>query len=242
MGPNPLWLVDDLTQHLQLEPGMRVLDLGCGSAITSIFLGREFGLQVWAADLWIEPSANLSRINEAGVGDRVVPVQCEAHDLPFAHGYFDGVFSVDAYHYFGTDVRYLSYLAQFVRPGGFLAIAVPGNSTDPDDRAEHWGDPGGAMGADWFTFRSATWWERHWSRTRGVDVESAEMVADGWDLWYRDLTACAAWSGTSVGEQSDAAMLMSDEGRTMGFVRAIARRTDKRPLVFGPGRYATRLA
>lgn len=49
MGPSPLWLVDSLSQHLQLEPGMRALDLGCGSAITSIFLAREFRVRVFAA-------------------------------------------------------------------------------------------------------------------------------------------------------------------------------------------------
>jgi SAM-dependent methyltransferase len=242
MGPNALWLMEDLAAHLQLEPGMRVLDLGCGSAITSIFLAREFGAQMWAADLWIEPSWNLPRIIEAGVADSVIPIACEAHDLPFAHGYFDGVVSVDSYHYFGTDVRYLSYLAQFVRPGGFLAIVVPGNSVDPDDRPDDFSGPVEDFGADWFTFRSATWWERHWRRTKGIEVDRVEMVADGWDLWYRYMAAGAAWSGTRVDEQVDAAMLLSSAGRTMGFVRAIAHRRSGTPLVFGPGRYATRLA
>ena len=44
-----------------LEPGMRVLDLGCGKGLSSIFLAKEFGVQVWAADLWtplvIDPTA-----------------------------------------------------------------------------------------------------------------------------------------------------------------------------------------
>ena len=33
-----------------IRPGMRVLDLGCGTAISSIFLAKEFGLQAWAAE------------------------------------------------------------------------------------------------------------------------------------------------------------------------------------------------
>ena len=48
MGPNVLWLTDALTQVLDLEPGMRVLDMGCGTALSSIFLAREFGVEVWA--------------------------------------------------------------------------------------------------------------------------------------------------------------------------------------------------
>ena len=51
-GANSLWLTEWLTAALDLRPGMRVLDLGCGWASSSIFLRREFGVQVWATDLW----------------------------------------------------------------------------------------------------------------------------------------------------------------------------------------------
>ena len=51
-GANSLWLTEWLTTALDLQPGMRVLDLGCGRAASSIFLHREFGVQVWATDLW----------------------------------------------------------------------------------------------------------------------------------------------------------------------------------------------
>src|SRR5205085_2973143 len=47
-GANALWLTEWLTSALELRPGMRVLDLGCGRASSSIFLRREFEVQVWA--------------------------------------------------------------------------------------------------------------------------------------------------------------------------------------------------
>ena len=62
MGPNALWLTEALCEGLELAPGMRVLDLGCGRAASSIFLAREFDVRVWAADLWIEPAENWTRI------------------------------------------------------------------------------------------------------------------------------------------------------------------------------------
>ena len=46
MGPNVLWLTESLTQVVALEPGMRVMDMGCGAAISSIFLAKEFDVQV----------------------------------------------------------------------------------------------------------------------------------------------------------------------------------------------------
>ena len=73
MAPNVLWLTESLSQMMDLEPGMRVLDMGCGRAISSIFLAKEFDLQVWATDLWVEASDNWERIRAAGVEDQVFP-------------------------------------------------------------------------------------------------------------------------------------------------------------------------
>src|SRR5262249_52308208 len=62
MGPHALWLLESLTEVLTIEPGMRVLDLGCGRAMTSIFLARELGAEVWATDLWVAADDNDARI------------------------------------------------------------------------------------------------------------------------------------------------------------------------------------
>src|ERR1043165_5874806 len=90
-GANALWLTEWLTSALELRPGMRVLDLGCGRASSSIFLRREFDVQVWAADLWFSPSENLRRIIDAGVGDSVYPIHADARSLPFANDFFDAI-------------------------------------------------------------------------------------------------------------------------------------------------------
>ena len=43
-GANSLWLTEWLTSAMDLRPGMRVLDLGCGRGASSVFLHREFGV------------------------------------------------------------------------------------------------------------------------------------------------------------------------------------------------------
>ncbi|MDH3754902.1 MAG: methyltransferase domain-containing protein, partial [Acidimicrobiia bacterium] len=91
MGPNALWLTESLTEVMTIEPGMSVLDLGCGSAMSSIFLAKEFGARVWATDLWVAAADNQQRIVEAGVGDLVTPIHAEAHTLPFATDFFDAI-------------------------------------------------------------------------------------------------------------------------------------------------------
>ncbi|MCL1975683.1 MAG: class I SAM-dependent methyltransferase, partial [Firmicutes bacterium] len=74
MGPNPLWLAEDLCEQLDLRPGMKVLDMGCGKGITSVFLAQEYGVNVFANDLWISATDNLRRFEEAGVADKVFPI------------------------------------------------------------------------------------------------------------------------------------------------------------------------
>lgn len=229
MGPQPLWLAEWLTGAMQLEPGMRVLDLGCGTALTSVFLAREFGVHVTAADLWVGPGDNWRRVREAGTGaGSVAPLRVEAHELPFADGYFDAVVSVDAYHYFGTDVRYLPTLARCVRPGGQIGMAAPATAVDFDAEPvpahlEAW-----AAGADFWTFRTANWWRRTWERSGAVTVETADTSPDGWREWSLWSRACAefadpAW--TAGPARGEAETVRDDAGRALTFARVVASRT-----------------
>lgn len=218
MGPNPLWLLEWLWPAVDLPAGSRVLDLGCGQALTSVFLAREYGVRVVAADLWIRPTDNWDRIREAGCADRVLPVHVEAHDLPFADGYFDGIVVIDAYEYFGTADSYLPYLTRFLRPGGVVAIAEVGLTETFQELPEHlrpyWRP-------DFWQWKSAAWWRRHWERSGVVDVEVAELLADGWRDWLR-------WDEVraSLGEDvsDELAMLRADAGRCLGFVRVVGRK------------------
>ena len=68
-GANALWLTEWLSGAMDLRPGMRVLDLGCGRAASSVFLHREFGVQVWATDLWFAATENLPSGSSYKPGD-----------------------------------------------------------------------------------------------------------------------------------------------------------------------------
>ncbi|MCB2061568.1 MAG: methyltransferase domain-containing protein [Novosphingobium sp.] len=245
-GPINLWLAEELAARMDFLPGQRVLDLGCGSATSSIFLGREFGVEVWAADLWIDPHANRQRIVEAGLDKSVFALSAEAHRLPFARGFFDAIVSIDAYHYFGTEVRYLSYLSQFLRPGGRIGIVVPANGVDPDDPGSEppKAGPAAEIGADWYTFRSPRWWWRHWSRTPAVAVELAEMIEGGLDDWRQTLDAATALYGALPAlAELDARLLEDEAAQALGFCLVVAsRRPDAPSPFFGPDEFETRIA
>ena len=228
MGPNALWLVEWLCEVMALAPGMRVLDLGCGRAMTSVFLARERGVRVWAADLWISPDHNWRRANEGGVADLVCPVRAEAHALPFAQSFFDAIVSVDSYQYFGTDDLYLSYLSGFLRPGGVVGIVVPGLVREIGDQVpEHLTRPQANGKVFWedacACFHSADWWHGLWSRSSRVEDVRTDTLPDGWRHW-RDFERALELAGKQL-FPSDAEALERDQGRTIALVRAVARRT-----------------
>jgi cyclopropane fatty-acyl-phospholipid synthase-like methyltransferase len=129
---NVLWLTEWLSEALALRPGMRVLDLGSGRAASSIFMRREFGVEVWATDLWFSPTENIQRIRDAGVEDGVFPIHADARALPFAAEFFDAIVCVDAFSYFGTDDLFLNGLARFVKPGGAIGLAGAGLTREID--------------------------------------------------------------------------------------------------------------
>ncbi len=220
MGPNVLWLTESLSQIMEFKPDMRVLDMGCGRAASSIFLAKEFGLQVWATDLWIKPGENWQRIQEAGVAGSVFPIYSEAHTLPFPDGFFDAAVSMDAYHYFGTDDLYLGYYSRFVKSGGQLGIVVPGVLNEftnglPEHLAPYW---------EWefWSFHSPDWWRNHWHKTGKVEVALADSVPDGWQHWLKWLEICAEQGYRSDAQEAE--MLRADAGRNLGFTRMVARK------------------
>lgn len=229
MGPNALWLAEWLSEKAPFEPGMRVLDLGCGKAMTSIFLAREFKVRVWAVDLWMDPDNNWRRVVEAGCADLVCPLRGEAHALPFARGFFDAVVSIDSYHYYGTDELYLDYLCRFVRPGGWIGVVVPGlTQSIPGKVPDHLMTPQTNGKVFWESgcrsFKTASFWSDLWMRSGSVRDVAVDIQPDGWRHW-RDFESALERAGKSV-FPSDAEALDADKGAYIGLLRITGSRSD----------------
>ena len=135
MGPNPVKLEEELLLDHKIPQGSVVCDLGSGQGLTSVFLAKEYGFTVYAADLWSDPEENRKFFDEMGLSrDRIIPVKADALDLPFEKDLFDAVVSTDSYNYFGRDESYLDgKLLPFVKSGGYVYIAIPGMKKDCHD-------------------------------------------------------------------------------------------------------------
>ena len=233
-GANALWLTEWLTEALDLRSDMRVLDLGCGLAMSSVFLRREFGVQVWATDLWFSASDNLQRVRDAKVDDGVFPIHADARSLPFATEFFDAIVSIDSFVYYGTDDLYLNYLARFLKPGGVLGVAGAGLmqeiESSPPGHLREWWEPSMCC------LHSAEWWQHHWERTGILDIDRADTLPDGWQ-WWRDWLTVVAPDNVVELQALDA-----DRGRYLGYVRCVGRRRAgarlDEPIVSIPSGYA----
>ena len=161
MGPNSFRLLDELIRRNPYKVCWdRTLDLGCGRALTSVFLANETPAKsVYAFDLWVSATDNLKRIRDLSLEDRIIPIHGDALDMPFAQDWFDAIVSVDSYHYFGCrEGIFAGRILPFVRRGGSVMIAVPGLREEPQGEMrslfESW-----AEGDDSLCFKTLSWWK-----------------------------------------------------------------------------------
>ena len=219
MGPNPLKLLEELLAGHRIPAGSTVCDLGSGQGLTSVFLAREYGFRVYAADLWSEPEDNRLFFDRMGLSrEQIIPVKADALDLPFEKGFFDAVVSTDSYHYFGRDPAFLDKkLLPFVKPGGCLYIAVPGMKKDCHDHL-----PEVLLRSftpeDLETIHDAAWWRKLLSSAAGADilcVEPMETNQEAWDDWLLQENEYA------VGDRKS---MRAGGGEYLNFVRFVLRR------------------
>ncbi len=220
MGPNAVMLLDELVSALELTPDMRILDLGCGTGLTSMALADKTGATVFAADLWISASDNYERFAAMGFGSRIIPIHADVTaGLPFAHAYFDAAVSIDAYHYFGHDAGFMDQkLAPYVKKGGVIALAFPGFKQDfsgryPEEMLLSWTPE--ALD----TMKSFGWWERLFQKSSLIgDVRIREMdcFEQSWEDWLECDNPYAV---------ADRAAMRAGAGRYMNLISVVCRRT-----------------
>jgi len=182
LGENALCQVEALARRLPLRAGMRVLDLACGKATSSIFLAREFGVEVWAVDGATSPTENRKRAIGLQCEASVFPLRADARSLPFAKEFFDTVIAIDSFLYFGTDERYLAYLVQFIKPGGFIGVVDIGFTRELQSIEDAPSYLRPQYPKHWSYVHSVEWWKRHWEKTGLVDVQHAELLPESNEL------------------------------------------------------------
>ena len=184
MGPNPIKLEEELLSDNKIPAGSVVCDLGSGQGLTSVFMAKEYGFTVYAADLWSDPAENSVFFEKMGINSgEVIPVKADAENLPFEKSFFDAVVSIDSYNYFGRDPKYLDEkLLPFVKNGGLIYIAIPGMKKDchenlPKELLLSW------TPEQLEYMHDADYWRKMVSLSVGAEVISVNEMESNDEVW-----------------------------------------------------------
>jgi len=113
-----------LLDRLDLEPGGRLLEIGCGWGSLAEIAARDYGAHVTGLTLSEEQKAYAdARLAAAGLGERASIELCDYRDV---QGAFDAVASVEMVEAVGQEYwpSYLQTIARVLKPGGKAALQL----------------------------------------------------------------------------------------------------------------------
>src|SRR4051812_20942815 len=117
--------------RLGLQPGDRVIDMGCGAGRHAFEMYRQ-GADVIAFDQDADELSAVSDLfaamrdaGEVPDGGEADVKQGDALSLPFADGEFDRVVAAEVLEHIPDDATAIAELARVLRPGGTMAVTVP---------------------------------------------------------------------------------------------------------------------
>ena len=117
--------------RLGVQPGERVLDMGCGAGRHAFEMYRR-GADVIAFDQDADELAGVAELFAAMREQGEVPAGAEADvkegdalALPFPDGEFDRIVAAEVLEHIPADIQALDELVRVLRPGGTIALTVP---------------------------------------------------------------------------------------------------------------------
>ncbi|WP_421858632.1 SAM-dependent methyltransferase [Oricola sp.] len=110
-------------ERMELAPGLKVLDVGCGLGGSARFMATRYGVDVEGIDLtqeYVEVGNALTR--EVGLGDKVRLLRASALNLPLGDCGFDRVSQFHVGMNIEDKDALFAEIGRVLKPGGLLAV------------------------------------------------------------------------------------------------------------------------
>ncbi|MGZ8607693.1 MAG: class I SAM-dependent methyltransferase [Actinomycetota bacterium] len=173
-------LASELIAFAGVEPGMRVLDVGCGPGGLASALADRVGAENVAAADPSEPFAEACRARVPGAEVVLAP----AESLPFANGSFEATLSQLVVNFLADAEAGVREMARVTRPGGTVAACV-------------W-DYAGEM----------TLLRAFWDAAREVDRDGGAAADEGAVMrWSREGELAALWGSAGLEDVRSGALV-----------------------------------
>jgi len=153
----------------------RILDIGCGSGISTLEMARLSQGEVIGIDI-DQPALDkfTRRIKEAGLTDRVQVINCSIFDMDFADASFDILCSEGSIYAIGFE-RGLREWKRFLKPGGFMVVHdEQGNVKEKLEQISNCGYE--LLG--YFILSKETWWTEYFAPLEKLIAESRTRYTD----------------------------------------------------------------
>lgn len=111
--------IGETLNRLEIEPGERILDLGCG---TGVLIQHLLQIAPKIQIIGIDSSAEMLEIAKQKLPESVELKVGSADNLPFPSNYFDVVVSTSAFHFFRDPSQVLQEAKRVLKPNGRLVI------------------------------------------------------------------------------------------------------------------------
>jgi ubiquinone/menaquinone biosynthesis C-methylase UbiE len=128
MEHHHLNITEKTLRLMELRPGERVLDLGCGSGWATRLVARLVGEgpEGFGQVVGLDVSDEMVRLaREASKQfENILYVQGSAQQIPWEENFFDKVLSVESFYYYADQDRALKELFRVMAPRGRLFILI----------------------------------------------------------------------------------------------------------------------
>ncbi|MET9294345.1 methyltransferase domain-containing protein [Streptomyces sp. NPDC003077] len=112
-------MTDQVLDRLDVGPGMKVLDVGCGAGGPGVRLAKWCEARVTGISLGAgEVARATARAEAAGVSGRVAFQRADAARMPFPDAAFDRVMAIECLVHAADRVAVLREIARVLKPGG----------------------------------------------------------------------------------------------------------------------------